>query len=766
MTKGVSSQETIDSFWKDNLTTSKALSNPSSVLPSNVYAQMVGQRMPKGEVGGRSIIASYKEALKDCEAKVAQIVAECKRNNQKYSDPHFDLEDYNACLVPLSGAASTSGAPDDQQQDTTVTFDVTQRGTSTGGPISWGNVQPILEEQSPPPDHTPACAKRVGDIFDEPTFYMGTGPHVKDIRQGAEGDCWFISSLGSLCVDTESRHLIERICPVKARNEKVGVYGFVFFRDGEWISEIIDDKLYLSAPDYDDCDDARRAVWDKSHSRLDPEVSREEYRKTFQSNSDALYFGSCAHPNETWVPLLEKAFAKAHGDFKAVDGGWPGEGVEDLTGGVSTLIETPDILDKDKLWNEGLLRVNKEFLFGASTRGYLHADPNEKGRQGIEDNHAYSVLRAVNFGKHRLVLVKNPWGESEWNGPWSDGSSEWTSDALQELGHTFGNDGIFWISYQDFLRRYSQLWRTRLFTPDWNVSQHWTTVQVPWSGDYNDTRFEFVLAEPTTAVVMLSQIDARYFGGLTGQYTYNLAFRLHRSCEDVHIVRGYSTGDRSATAEVDLEAGTYEVLLQISGTRWVQDPKIEDVVKQNWLRRRGKLLRIGLSYDLAHAKGKIPDPKPKDQTNPKAEPKPDTPKAAVQNPAAPPASNATQPNTTFPPPPDPPSAMPPSSTDPEPEAPILESTADPAASPTGPPDDKPAADEGPWDASCVVGLRVFCHKTAATIRVVRPDPEVAPVEAMTKLDVDDPEKDVAEKGGMSKEGEKEGAGLALRGGRR
>jgi hypothetical protein len=167
------------------------------------------------------------------------------------------------------------------------------------------------------------------------------------MRQGAEGDCWFISSLGSLCVNEEVPYLIEKICPATCRDEKVGVYGFVFSRDGEWISEVIDDKLYLKAPDYDDCSDERRSVWDSSHSRLDPEVSRKLWRKTFQSNSDALFYASCAHPQETWVPLLEKAFAKAHGDFNAIDGGWPGEGVEDLTGGITTEIVSDDILDKD-----------------------------------------------------------------------------------------------------------------------------------------------------------------------------------------------------------------------------------------------------------------------------------------------------------------------------------------------------------------------------------------------------------------------------------
>jgi hypothetical protein len=47
------------------------------------------------------------------------------------------------------------------------------------------------------------------------------------------------------------------------------------------------------------------------------------------------------------------------------------EGVEDLTGGITTEIVSDDILDKDLLWNEGLLEVNKHFLFGAGTRYVL-----------------------------------------------------------------------------------------------------------------------------------------------------------------------------------------------------------------------------------------------------------------------------------------------------------------------------------------------------------------------------------------------------------
>lgn len=83
----------------------------------------------------------------------------------------------------------------------------------------------------------PKSVKRVGEIFDDPRFYID-GPTANDVRQGRDGDCWLMAGL---CTLSNKPGLIERVCV--ARNEDVGVYGFVFHRDGEWISEIIDDKV-------------------------------------------------------------------------------------------------------------------------------------------------------------------------------------------------------------------------------------------------------------------------------------------------------------------------------------------------------------------------------------------------------------------------------------------------------------------------------------------------------------------------------------------
>ena len=331
--------------------------------------------------------------------------------------------------------------------------------------------------------------------------------------------------------------------------------------------------------------------------------SEEAYRHIYQSNSGALYFAQCEDPNETWLPLLEKCYAKAHGDYSAIDGGFTGEGIEDLTGGVTTEIYTSDILDREAFWRHELMQVNKEFLFGCSAGIWGRGRDSQKGILAL---HAYSVMRAVELDGKRLVLLKNPWGKGEWKGPWSDGSKEWTPEWLKKLDHQFGDDGAFWISYSDLLRKYQSFDRTRLFGNDWRVASIWTTLAIPWKYDYHDTHFAFTLARPGEVVLVLSQLDDRYFRGLEGQYVFSLAFRLHKSGQEDYIVRtppAYRM-KRSVNVEVKLEAGDYTVMVKVDAERDDDLLPVEEVIRNNAKKRREKLLRIGLAYDLAHSKGR------------------------------------------------------------------------------------------------------------------------------------------------------------------
>jgi hypothetical protein len=191
------------------------------------------------------------------------------------------------------------------------------------------------------------------------------------------------------------KDLMERICV--ARDEECGVYGFVFQRDGEWISTVVDDNLYLSYADFDIFSDG----FDSSGKKA------RHHRKSYQTGSEALYFAHCTDPNETWLPLLEKAFAKVHGDYEALSGGWPGEAVEDMTGGVTSTIATNRVLRKDRLWKE-LTNRNNEFVFAlaAMDRGSGLAQ-----KTGLALDHAYSILQSReesddDGNKVRLVQVR------------------------------------------------------------------------------------------------------------------------------------------------------------------------------------------------------------------------------------------------------------------------------------------------------------------------------------------------------------------------
>ena len=116
--------------------------------------------------------------------------------------------------------------------------------------------------------------------------------------------------------------------------------------------------------------------------------------------------------------------------------------------GVSTILQSKDILDIDCFWDKELSRANKDRLFGCSFNDLNSERSGVYGAkvQGLIGSHAYSVLRAVLCNGKRFVVVRNPWGMSEWTGRWSDGAKEWTQEWLRllpELGHEFGDDGQF-----------------------------------------------------------------------------------------------------------------------------------------------------------------------------------------------------------------------------------------------------------------------------------------------------------------------------------
>lgn len=319
--------------------------------------------------------------------------------------------------------------------------------------------------------------------------------------------------------------LIEQLCVKK--NERVGVYGFIFFKDGDWVSTVVDDQL---------CYKIDQATLKKS-----------------------LYFSSCSEERETWLPLLEKAYAKIHGDYESLSGGFSSEGTEDLTGGVASILFTNDILDVDQFWDVEMKRVNKQALMGCSID---HDDPAGE-RHGIMPRHAYSVLSTATIQGERIVQVRNPWGKTEWNGDWSDQSDKWTPEAIAQVNMEEKDDGKFWMSYKDFLRVFDSLDLCRIFDATWSVASSW----IPYNVEPRSSgKFHFELDQASEAVIVLSQPDTRYYGALKTDFVYTLSFHVYNS-DDKLVKRARATVPyckRSVSVELNLPVGQYTVVPHVT----------------------------------------------------------------------------------------------------------------------------------------------------------------------------------------------------------
>jgi hypothetical protein len=213
--------------------------------------------------------------------------------------------------------------------------------------------------------------------------------------------------------------------------------------------------LCTKAPRYEELSSEQRGLYQSNQSA---------YESIGRQGSKALHFSASGDENETWVPLIEKAYAKLYGDYAALEGGFNTDALEDLTGGVSDVISLVDILEPDRLWRDELLKVGEDRLLGCYIQGI---SPNEDSEQtvmvngtltstpitheliilpGLIQSHEYSVIAAMEVAGKKFVKLRNPWGKVEWSGPWSDGSQEWTMEwlhRLPELKHSFANDGEF-----------------------------------------------------------------------------------------------------------------------------------------------------------------------------------------------------------------------------------------------------------------------------------------------------------------------------------
>ncbi|XP_032759902.1 calpain-3 isoform X3 [Rattus norvegicus] len=264
--------------------------------------------------------------------------------------------------------------------------------------------------------------KRPPEICENPRFIIG-GANRTDICQGDLGDCWFLAAIACL---TLNERLLFRVIPhdQSFTENYAGIFHFQFWRYGDWVDVVIDDCL----PTY----------------------------------NNQLVFTKSNHRNEFWSALLEKAYAKLHGSYEALKGGNTTEAMEDFTGGVTEFFEIKDApSDMYKIMRKAIERGS---LMGCSIDTIVPVQYETRMACGLVKGHAYSVTgleEALFKGeKVKLVRLRNPWGQVEWNGSWSDGWKDWSfvdKDEKARLQHQVTEDGEFWMSYDDFVYHFTKL---------------------------------------------------------------------------------------------------------------------------------------------------------------------------------------------------------------------------------------------------------------------------------------------------------------------
>ncbi|XP_064615134.1 LOW QUALITY PROTEIN: calpain-5-like [Liolophura sinensis] len=285
--------------------------------------------------------------------------------------------------------------------------------------------------------------KRPKDICSTPKLFVG-GASSGDVHQGRLGNCWFVAACSCLAQYKEIWH---RVIPDHEEQEfndekpetYAGIFHFQFWRYGQWVDVVVDDHL--------------------------PTIN------------DQLVFIHSQSNNEFWSALLEKAYAKLFGTYEALDGGDLAEALEDFTGGVSDPIDmvalnvATDLDARHTYFKRMQKDMERKSLMAAAIPAKSSEEMETSTDVGLVRGHAYGVTDVKSvplegtgiFGMFNrdtmpMIRLRNPWGQGEWKGAFSDGSPEWqkiSESDRRKIGLTFDEDGEFWMTFEDYCKNFT-----------------------------------------------------------------------------------------------------------------------------------------------------------------------------------------------------------------------------------------------------------------------------------------------------------------------
>eukprot|EP01064_Diplonema_japonicum_P008935 TRINITY_DN16409_c2_g1_i1.p1 TRINITY_DN16409_c2_g1~~TRINITY_DN16409_c2_g1_i1.p1 ORF type:complete len:939 (+),score=223.98 TRINITY_DN16409_c2_g1_i1:198-2819(+) len=234
-----------------------------------------------------------------------------------------------------------------------------------------------------------------------------------NVNQGALADCALMAAITSIAKHTP---LIDFMFTPR-QSPDLGIHRLRFCLDGAWSDIVVDDFLPFSG-----CNLA------------------------FAQNR--------VTPTELWIPLLEKAYAKAVGSYAGLKSAQCGYAFTDLTGCPTKITAITGSQEEfETIRTE--LHEGATMVLGTPGKNLMSsysaakpADQETWDRYRSMDlicEHSYSVLGLHDEGE-TLLKLRNPWGTTQhglWKGTWG------TDDPLAQHLYNKKEDGVFYMSWAD-----------------------------------------------------------------------------------------------------------------------------------------------------------------------------------------------------------------------------------------------------------------------------------------------------------------------------
>lgn len=396
----------------------------------------------------------------------------------------------------------------------------------------------VSVQRAPLKDYGVVAWRRAGTLMPVQRLF-GDSANVDDVELGAAATGWLFAAAAAL---QRGGQRVEQLFYPRHYNA-CGVYAVKFFVDGRWRWVLVDDLVPVDADE--------RPVFARVRAAATP----------------------CL-----WPLLLEKAAAKLHGSYQALDDAvattHPQEkphscaaAMMGVSGGVGVSRDLHQESFVPGEWWEELLDLHARGAHICATIGSRERSSVEDA--GLQPFHAYAILSVRAINGFRLLRLRNPWmGDSQWVGEWGDHSTLWDQydDIKTALDFKGKCDGSFWMPYPLFCKYFGAVHITKTFD-QWNaalLAGEW--VKRAAGGPYfeeswaHNPRYKFTLQKSGKVFLNLSVPDSRFNTSMVDTIAFHVLksdYYPMRYDKDNVVVRTSYLITNSVSFEGELEAGTY-----------------------------------------------------------------------------------------------------------------------------------------------------------------------------------------------------------------